>query len=35
MKMDDQGLCHIVIAHSDPKYSEKVMKQLTRFHIEG
>ena len=35
MRMDDQGLCHIVIAHNDPLYSEKVMKRLTRLHIEG
>ena len=35
MRMDDQGLCHIVIAHTNPKYSEKVMKYLTRLHIEG
>jgi hypothetical protein len=35
MRMDDQGLCHIVIAHNDPLYSETVMKRLTRLHIEG
>ena len=34
MQMDDQGLCHIVIAHSDPNYSANVMKYLTRLHIE-
>jgi hypothetical protein len=35
MRMDDDGLCHITIAHSDPDYCDRAIKYLQKLHIQG
>jgi hypothetical protein len=35
MRMDEEGICHITIAHSDPGYCERAIKYLQKLHIQG
>jgi hypothetical protein len=35
MRMDENGLCHITIAHSDPDYCDRAIKYLQKLHIQG
>jgi hypothetical protein len=35
LRMDNEGLCHIDIAHPDPDYSERVINYLKKLQIQG
>ena len=35
MRMDEEGICHITIAHPDPGYCDRAINYLQKLHIQG